>query len=301
MPPSKFVSRTHHHEPHSSLFARIRSQLAKAEVVIVRCTREYMTAFAEYEEWLSCGAIVITSTRTFVVGLEDTAAAIESMRVHYAKNPEDLCGCGICDGPDRDIACFRCWNGVCKRCFARTHVNSRSDPEIWRCPFCRDVTDVDGVTRNLPYVLRASGKKALAAIRDTMLALGVNETELNVSGKIVDEHEIVGYHDRSLTVTLRAPRPNGGGNGAAGGRRRRRPMRVWLETEHSGLVMELLQTPRTVFLVGVIPHLCDNVECDVLHGHPDEGRAYMVSSAGEALEMVEMFGPVSARIRAWDV
>lgn len=302
VPVSKFTTNTdatHKHETRASFFSRTQAKLAKNEVVILRCTREYMSYFADYEDWLSCGAIVVTPMRTFVVEIDDSEAPIESMRVHFSKSSDDLCGCGICDGPDRDITCFRCWNGVCKRCFARTHVNARANPDIWPCPFCRASTDIETITRNIPYETCATGKFALPAIRDSMNALGLDETQLCVSGCIVEggASSSTGYHDRSLPIKLRAMRNSRGG----GGRRRRAKTRVWLETDHSGLVIELLQTPGTVFLVGDIPHMCESVDCDNMHGDPDKGRAYVVSDTGEALEMVDMFGPESARVRAWDV
>jgi hypothetical protein len=280
-------------ETHAACFERIRASLAADQVVIFRCTREFMTAFDEYDDWLACGAFVITPKRVFVVGLNDIDAAVESLRVHYTRSADDLAGCAICDAPNRDVECTRCWNGVCKRCFARTHVNARTNADSWVCPFCRDTTDTYSAVQDIRFEVRATGKRALPAIRDTMRSLACDETQLCVSGHLPDG-VWPGHHERTLAVKLRTIP----GHTTRGGRHRRSRKLVWLETSNTALISQLLRTPGTVFLVGEIPHVCDNPDCEKLHGDLDAGRAYLVGPKGEVLEMVDMFGPRSAVVRA---
>ena len=263
-----------------------RKGLDKREVEIVPCAIGLLGAFDTYFDWFACGAVVITSTAVLWPELYHVEETLTSLRTHFGKSASDLLGCDVCTGPCRDVTCRRCWHGLCKRCFAHTHLHARTS--LWRCPFCRAEADVESVVCDMDFEARRTGKSSLPVIRDEMVRLNATETQIVISGDILSG-ERAGSYDRSTWASLQVVRKRRRGS-------TRTRKRVLFDTLDLELVQTLLRTPGTVFTVGEIPFYCNG--CDRSHGDLDAGGAFMVTTTGVD-ELVGAFAPLCTISGMW--
>ena len=287
----------------ASYWNRMQTAANDKNVILLKCTHQFQSAFENYSDWLHCGVILLLRGQAHFLNIHNAQEEVASMRVLLAKDPEEALQCSVCQDAQLDIACRRCWAGMCRSCFASCAIHG-SNLESWSCPKCRITSPMECMVNSIPHETRClNTTKAFGVIKGIMRELGVSKTTLTVHAlkfanveddEMDDEDWCSGdssteHVQEHLVITQVKISKN----------------RVFIQNQDWRPIANLLHTPGTTLVIGDIPHKCSCCQDIVSAGKhiqgdwTKKGRVLFVERGGRLSERVDMFGCFTATVRSW--